>query len=69
MKKKYIHFDPKDGWPNKPGYFYECEICKESIPSAPAEYQKCKCGNFSIDVDYGRRGAKQPDKVKLYKLI
>ncbi|MBN8711688.1 MAG: hypothetical protein J0I10_20120 [Verrucomicrobia bacterium] len=67
--KTYLDFDPRKGWPSRSGLFYECQICGDVIASAPAEYARCRCRNFSIDVDAGRMGARDEEKVRLFEEV
>ena len=34
--------------------FYRCGLCRDVIPSVPADNIGCECGNVFIDKDYWR---------------
>ena len=68
-KKEYIEINNSNGWQIGYDLFYECLICGTSIPSIPTDNVDCKCHNFFIDVDYGRMGAIDESKIKLYRKV
>jgi hypothetical protein len=56
-----VPFEPSRGYPRGDDLFYECLRCHDVIPSNPHDSVQCSCGNFRIDVDYGRLAAKSGD--------
>jgi len=66
MNKKYIQFDPNEGYPIGDDLFYECLHCGEVVPSSPSESTHCECRNIMIDIDYGRIKIQDHSLVKLY---
>jgi len=64
--KRYIFFDINNGYPASEKIFYECQKCKDILPSTPKESVICKCKNISIDVDYGRVSVKDPLQFKIF---
>ena len=65
--KKYIAFNPQDGYPVGPYLIYECQKCGDAIPSIPRGSTSCSCGNFTIDKDAGRISVKDESMIKLYE--
>ena len=65
--RQYIHFDPQEGWFSGKGLFYECLLCGKAISST--EDSDCTCHNLYVDASAGRIGAKQEDKVRLFRFI
>ena len=66
---KYI-IVPNDfnvGWPSGSEIYYECQICSAIIPSM--QDGECRCGNITVDVGYGRAGAKKLSEVELLRRI
>jgi hypothetical protein len=62
--RKYIPFDPAQGYPAGERIRYECMICGVTLPSIPKHAESCRCSNILVDVDSGRISVKAPDKMK-----
>lgn len=60
-----IPFDPQQGYPAGDALFYECLNCGTIIPSRPTDSTTCRCGNISLDVDYGRLSIKEHAVARL----
>ena len=60
-----IPFDPEQGYPAGDALFYECLNCGTVIPSQPTDSTACRCGNISLDVDYGRLSIKEHKVARL----
>ena len=56
---------PQTGWPAGSDIFYKCEICGDIIPSLPDGSVLCSCRNMWLDVDYGRFGGKDEEKIAI----
>jgi hypothetical protein len=67
MKKDYLVFDPRNGYPRGKDIFYECERCGDIIPSQPEDGIGCTCRNIFIDVDAGRVSVKEATKFSVFK--
>lgn len=64
--REYLDFDPTVGWPAGDGIFYECQKCKSVVSTK--EDGDCKCHNLYVDATCGRIGAKEPDKVRPFRV-
>ena len=53
-------------FPGGQGYFYECRICFDVIPSTSNDNINCMCNNIRIDADAGRLSIEQLDKVWVF---
>jgi len=60
-----VRFDPQQGYPAGDALFYECLNCGTIIPSLPPDSTACRCGNVSLDVDYGRLSIKEHAVARL----
>ena len=65
IEKKYISFDPKEGYPSS--YYYECQKCKSSIVGCPLNYVSCDCYNVRIDADSGRMIVNDDNMIKAFE--
>lgn len=65
-KCEYLEFDPAVGWPAGDGIFYECEKCSSVVSTT--EDGGCDCHNLYVDASCGRIGAKEPDKVRPFRV-
>jgi hypothetical protein len=65
-EKRYISFDPAEGYPTGTDLSYECLNCGESVSSLPSGNTGCRCGNIFIDVDYGRMAVEDDAKIRLF---
>jgi hypothetical protein len=54
--KRYIDFDPKQGYPAGKDITYECLACNATVSSLPTndEPWTCTCRNVRVDGDAGR---------------
>ena len=66
QQKRYISFDPAEGYPTGDDLFYECLTCGQSLPSWPKKNGSCECRNIRIDVDYGRIAINDHAKIRLF---
>lgn len=64
--KRYLNFNPKDGYPAAKNIFYECSRCGGVIPSMPDDSLCCSCRNVCIDIDAGRVSVKNDDDLKIF---
>jgi hypothetical protein len=64
--RKYVSFDPTEGYPAKLGLFYECTRCGDVVASVPKDNVGCKCDNIFIDVDAGRMAVRDASQLKLF---
>ena len=65
-KREYLPFDPLAGWPAGDGIFYECGKCATVVVTT--EDGGCDCHNLYVDASCGRIGAKEPDKVRPFRV-
>jgi hypothetical protein len=66
--RKYLSFDPAQGYPAGRRLRYECLICGVTLPSIPEHTDSCRCENIVVDVDGGRITVKVPAQMKLYEI-
>lgn len=69
QKKKYHLFDHQKGYPSAEGYYYECLICRDIIPSKSANSIHCSCRNIMLDADYGRLVIRDNKKIKFFEVL
>ena len=67
MAKKYVNFNPAQGFPAGKTIFYECSLCNEVIQSIPVNAASCKCGNITVDSDAGRVSVKDESHLRVFK--
>lgn len=56
-----VPYNPANGYPAASDLFYQCRHCGDVFPSFPTHSISCSCGNFYVDVDAGRLGARKGD--------
>lgn len=64
--KKYLAFNPAEGYPVGRHIFYECLKCGTSISSTPDDSLCCSCRNVCIDIDAGRVSIKDDAMLKIF---
>ncbi|MBI2733594.1 MAG: hypothetical protein HYX44_09935 [Aquabacterium sp.] len=47
--RQYIELTQLGPYPSTPLVAYECGMCGDVVPSAPAESAACRCGNIIVD--------------------
>lgn len=67
-KREYVLERFSNGFPAEANIYYECMVCGAVLPSIPNSCIKCKCGNISIDIDYGRVSVIEQEKIKVFRL-
>jgi len=67
MGKRYVVFDPDQGFPKGENLFYECMSCHIEIPSIPKENLCCKCFNVFYDVDEGKFTVQDTSQIALFQ--
>ena len=66
MKRNYVLFDVRTGYPTGDDLYYECGICGDALPSLPKDGLGCTCGNIFIDVDAGKVAVKDHSKIRAF---
>ena len=66
--KKYLTFNPAEGYPVGKNICYECVQCGDSIPSVPDDSQCCTCGNICTDIDAGRVSVRDDEMLKAFRV-
>jgi hypothetical protein len=55
--------------PSSLSVFFQCTRCWTILCSKPIDNVYCKCGNLSIDVDYGRAGARDEKLLRVLRIV
>lgn len=65
-KRRYVEFDPEEGYPAGKNLWYECGGCGGVVPSTPKQSVRCGCGNIALDVSAGRVSVKDDSQFRSF---
>mgnify|MGYP001302904743 CR=1 FL=1 len=67
-EKRYLDFNPSNGFPAGEAVRYECLSCGDTLSSIPQHAVACRCRNVIVDVDAGRVTVKDMNNFRVYSV-
>ncbi|TWB41122.1 hypothetical protein FBZ90_108146 [Nitrospirillum pindoramense] len=65
--RRPLPFSPGQGYPAGKKISYECLSCSDTVPSMPAHFAECRCGNITVDSSSGRAYIRRPEEMRIYQ--